>query len=43
MPHFIVIEKDTTMQSHLEKIITGDQIIFADVLETDPAAIIADT
>ena len=35
-PHFLVIEKDTTMQEALEKHISIQQIIFADVLETKP-------
>jgi 16S rRNA (adenine1518-N6/adenine1519-N6)-dimethyltransferase len=41
-PHFLVIEKDTTMQTHLETILTPEQIIFADVLETKPEEVLAD-
>ena len=34
--YFLVIEKDTTMQKYLEKILSDDQIYFADVLESEP-------
>jgi len=37
-----VIEKDTTMQESLEKFISADQIIFADVLETKPQELLAE-
>lgn len=40
-PHFVVIEKDTTMQTHLETLLTPEQIIFADVLETKPEEVLA--
>lgn len=40
-PHFLVIEKDTTMQETLEKHIDAEQIIFADVLETKPEEVLA--
>lgn len=36
-----MIEKDTTMQEALEKYIMPDQIIFADVLETNPQGLLA--
>lgn len=38
----MVIEKDTTMQTQLETILTPEQIIFADVLETKPEEVLAD-
>jgi 16S rRNA (adenine1518-N6/adenine1519-N6)-dimethyltransferase len=41
-PHFLVIEKDTTMQEALQKHISVEQIIFADVLETKPEDVLAD-
>ena len=39
--HFFCIEKDTTMKVQLEILLTQEQIIFADILETDALSLLA--
>ena len=40
--HFWVIEKDTTMESHLTSLLAKEQMIFVDVLEAKPEVLLAD-